>query len=148
MGKSRQQLAIRSVIGDGENVLVAVNCSPPGVLERQQSKQLKVVVTDRRLIAVRLGRILERKVKETILDLPLADIVGVQTQKRYPVGTYGIPILRVTITLRGGDGIAFENGGFGIKRGRALAAALEDATKAASTDQSILRQSPRDPTSA
>lgn len=113
----------------GETVLALAVCSPPGAIEKQAAQPIRIVVTDRRFLALKTSRMTGRTKGEIELEVPLRDVVSVQTTKRHPVATIGVPVFSVGVVLSDGTALVFATSGFRIKGLRHFADVLQETAQ-------------------
>ncbi len=114
----------------GETVLALASCAPPGAIERQSARPIRIVVTDQRFLALKTNRMTGRSKGDVELEIPLRDVISVRTKKRHPVAALGMPIFTVAVALLSGEVLVFETSGIGIKALRHFADVLESAAQA------------------
>jgi hypothetical protein len=130
----------------GEAILALAMCQPPGAIERQARRPIRVVVTDRRFLALKTSAMTGRSKGDIEFEIPLRDITSVETKKRHPVATIGVPVLGVGVSLSDGREMTFETSGLGIKKLRTFAEVLRSTAQSATGSQyGATPQSPSGP---
>jgi Bacterial PH domain len=119
----------------GETILALATGQPAGAIERQARKPVRVVVTDRRFLALKTSAMTGRSKGEVEFEIPLRDITSVETRKRHPIATIGVPVFGVGVTLADGQAIALESSGVQIKKLRNLAEVLRSTAQAVEGSQ-------------
>jgi hypothetical protein len=115
---------------EGETVLALAVCSPRGAIEMQAANPIRIVVTDQRFLALKTSRLTGRSKGDVDFEIPLGQVHSVQTRRRHPVATVGVPVLSVAMVLLDEQAVVFETSGFGIKAMRRFVDALEAAALA------------------
>jgi hypothetical protein len=116
---------------EGEVVLALAVCSPPGAIERQSAQPTRIALTSTRFLVLKTSRMTGRTRGDVEFAVPLEEVVSVQTLKRHPVATMGVPVLSVALVLLNGEAVVFETSGFRIKAMRRFAEVLEATAQAA-----------------
>jgi hypothetical protein len=125
----------------GEVALAFATCQPPGAIERQTRRPIRVVVTDRRFLALKTSAMTGRSKGEVEFDVPLRDITSVETRKRHPVATVGVPVFALSVSLSDGRAMTLETSGMGIKKLRNFSEVLRSTAQ--STEGSQYQLSPQ-----
>jgi hypothetical protein len=106
----------------GERVVAEAKVRPPGAIEAQKAGSALVVLTDTRLLVYRCGLMLGTNTGELAAAYGLDDIAAMETHRRHPIMTVGVPIFLVAIVLESDQQLLrFETSGIGIGRLRRLA---------------------------
>jgi hypothetical protein len=119
----------------GEAILALATCQPPGAIENQTFRAVRVVVTDMRFLVLETNALTGRSKGAVEFELPLRDVTSVEMRKRRSIATVGLPILVVRLSLADGRSMAFESSGILIKRHRKLAEVLMTAAQSVEGSQ-------------
>jgi len=131
----RHGMPSEDALEPGEEILALAMCQPPGAIERQSRRPIRVVTTDRRFLALKTSAMSGRSKGEVEFEIPLRDIASVDIRRRHPVATIGVPVLGVTVVLADGRAMTLETSGFGIKKLRNFAKTLSATAQAVDGSQ-------------
>jgi hypothetical protein len=122
---NRRADQVKEFLEPGEAILALTDCQPPSRVERQMGGTARVVVTDRRVIALEMDRwSWSGRCKRVVFDCQLRDVISVETEKRHPIALFGVPLLAVSISLVDGRTFTLGASGGGITKLRTFAEVL------------------------
>ncbi len=118
----------RSLLKPDERIIASALCQPPGAIERQAWRPVKVILTDQRLVGFRVrGRVAVANSGDEVFSVPVGDLLNVSLAKKFGIGTLGIPITHIDLGLRDGSSLSLRASGAAAPGARRLGEAVEAA---------------------